>query len=143
MLTNEELKRRLEAHNFNCPPITDLTKSVLIRKLAQLDGVEKKNVSKKQAKLMEYSSAEEETSNTPKLRRKKPLSSTASTSDKKLPPPKTTRNGNGYHSNVKPSAGAIVTTRRFAGNRNGTDVVKKSNLVQYSDKVFSTYILLD
>ena len=53
-------KRYSGPHNFNCPPITDLTKSVLIRKLAQLDGVEKKNVSKKQAKLMEYSSAEEE-----------------------------------------------------------------------------------
>ena len=140
MLSNEELKKRLEAHNFNCPPITDLTKSVLIRKLAQLDGVEKKNVSKKQTKLMEYSSAEEDTSNTPKLRRKK-QSSTATTSDNKLPPPKTTRNGNGYHS-VKPSAGTTVTTRRFAGNRNGTEVVKKSNLVQYSDQVFANCVLL-
>ena len=37
-LSDAELKKRLEAHNYTVPPITGTTRSLLEKKLAQLDG---------------------------------------------------------------------------------------------------------
>ena len=37
-LSDAELRRRLQAHNFEVPPITDSTRTVLVKKLTQLDG---------------------------------------------------------------------------------------------------------
>ena len=37
-LSDAELRRRLVAHNYTVPPITDSTRGLLLKKLAQLDG---------------------------------------------------------------------------------------------------------
>ena len=37
-LSDAELKKRLEAHNYQVPPITATTRGLLQKKLAQLDG---------------------------------------------------------------------------------------------------------
>ena len=37
-LSDAELRRRLQAHNFEVPPITDSTRTLLVKKLAKLDG---------------------------------------------------------------------------------------------------------
>lgn len=72
VITNAELKRRLEAHNFPVPPITDSTKGVLIKKLEQLDNGRNGGKSRHQTKkLFDYSSAEDESApSTPNLRRR-------------------------------------------------------------------------
>ena len=36
-ISDLELKKRLEAHNYQVPPITESTKKVLLKKLIQLD----------------------------------------------------------------------------------------------------------
>jgi len=56
-IADDELRQRLEAHNYNVPPITDTTRSILVKKLRQLD------LQKKQRPLpagIDYSSAEED-----------------------------------------------------------------------------------
>jgi hypothetical protein len=37
-LSDTELKKRLEAHNYQVPPITATTRGLLQKKLAQLDA---------------------------------------------------------------------------------------------------------
>ena len=37
-ISDAELKKRLEAHNYQVPPITATTRGLLQKKLAQLDG---------------------------------------------------------------------------------------------------------
>ena len=37
-ISDAELKKRLEAHNYPVPPITGSTRTTLEKKLAQLDG---------------------------------------------------------------------------------------------------------
>ena len=37
VISDIELKKRLEAHNYQVPPITEHTKKVLLKKLNQLD----------------------------------------------------------------------------------------------------------
>ena len=37
-LSDAELRRQLEAHNYAVPPITASTRGLLVKKLAQLDG---------------------------------------------------------------------------------------------------------
>lgn len=41
-LSDAELRLRLEAHNYTVPPITDTTRGLLAKKLAQLDGENQK-----------------------------------------------------------------------------------------------------
>ncbi len=38
VMSNEELMRRLKAHNYAFPPITPSTRGVLLKKLSQLDA---------------------------------------------------------------------------------------------------------
>lgn len=40
-ISNEELTRRLKAHNYNAPPVTASTRSVLLKKLESLDAEKK------------------------------------------------------------------------------------------------------
>ena len=69
VISDLELKKRLEAHNYQVPPITESTKKVLLKKLSQLD---KEANHSKSSKLNEYSSADEDASNpSPYLRRRK------------------------------------------------------------------------
>ena len=42
-LSDAELKTRLEAHNYQVPPITATTRGLLQKKLAQLDGDNQKS----------------------------------------------------------------------------------------------------
>ena len=141
VISNEELKRRLQAHNYNCPPITDLTKNVLIRKLAQLDG-EKKNGpsnSQKRYKLMEYSSAEEDTSqsNTPRPRRKTIKPSTDQQKLSNSSRKSTTNNGNGHslRENVATKNNRQEFAKKYGGIRtNGKEAAnQRASLMQFSD----------
>ena len=43
-LSDAELKKRLEAHNYQVPPITATTRGLLQKKLAQLDGDSNKSI---------------------------------------------------------------------------------------------------
>ncbi len=72
-ISDAELKRRLEAHNYPVPPITESTKRILLKKLNQLDkqAAIETNAS---SKLLDYSSAEED-SQTPKLRQRRNFAS--------------------------------------------------------------------
>jgi len=60
-ISDAELRQRLEDHAYNVPPITDTTRSILIKKLNQLDAQRPIN-SKKQGSYspLDYSSAEDE-----------------------------------------------------------------------------------
>ena len=72
VISDRELKKRLEAHNYQVPPITEHTKKVLLKKLNQLD--KEANHNGKSSKLNDYSSAEEDGSSanpSPYLRRRK------------------------------------------------------------------------
>lgn len=40
-ISNEELSRRLKAHNYNAPPVTASTRSVLLKKLQTLEDDKK------------------------------------------------------------------------------------------------------
>ena len=42
-LSDAELRRRLEGHNFAAPPVTGSTRPLLLKKLAQLDGDNQKS----------------------------------------------------------------------------------------------------
>ena len=84
VISDLELKKRLEAHNYQVPPITEHTKKVLLKKLNQLD--KEANHNGKSSKLNDYSSAEEDGSSanpSPYLRRRKvtspPTNATTST----------------------------------------------------------------
>jgi len=55
-LSDDEIRQRLEAHNYNVPAITDTTRSVLVKKLRQLD----QQAVKSKAPSIDYSSAEED-----------------------------------------------------------------------------------
>ena len=55
-LSDDEIRQRLEAHNYNVPAITDTTRSVLVKKLRQLD----QQAVKCKAPSIDYSSAEED-----------------------------------------------------------------------------------
>merc|ERR1711971_770905 len=71
LISDLELKKRLEAHNYQVPPITETTKKILLKKLNQLD---KEANNSKASKLHDYSSAEEDGSSSnasPYLRRRK------------------------------------------------------------------------
>ena len=57
-ISDSELRLRLEEHNYNVPPITDTTRSVLVKKLRQLD-MQRKPRSFPAAGI-DYSSAEED-----------------------------------------------------------------------------------
>ena len=61
-LSDAELRWRLEAHNYAVTPITDGTGRLLIKKLAQLDGDNKKACKAKSIKppLVAYSYVDEE-----------------------------------------------------------------------------------
>ena len=50
-LSDDELKKRLEAHNIKVPPITGTTRSLLEKKLEKLDVESAKS---KKGKLCEY-----------------------------------------------------------------------------------------
>ena len=118
-ISDAELRRRLEAHKYPCPPITEFTKSILVKKLHQLDQDSKTKKSK--AKLFEYSSAEEDTSSTPSLRRRKNISSQRKTVAQ--PAPKAS------HSNGKSSASKVTSIALRPTNGR-----HKSTLVQLSDE---------
>ena len=129
VITNEELRLRLEAHNYNVPPITELTKNVLIRKLQQLDNekLKQNRNGPSRNKLMEYSSAEEDASNTPKLRRKKPTTVEKRTSKR------FSNNGNNGHSSEH-----APTFKKPVAIKNGKSseqvaTTKKPSLVQFSE----------
>ena len=53
-LSDAELRRRLQAHNFEVPPITDITRTVLVKKLAQLDGSHQKTTKGKKTLALIY-----------------------------------------------------------------------------------------
>ena len=55
-LSDEDIRQRLEAHNYNVPAITDTTRSVLVKKLRQLDQQHKSS----NKPSIDYSSAEED-----------------------------------------------------------------------------------
>ena len=116
-ISDAELKRRLEAHKYPCPPITESTKTILIKKLSQLDQDSKTKKQIAKAKLFEYSSAEEDTS-TPSLRRRKNVSSQR----KSVVPTVAHSNGKGGKTIER-----IVAARPTNGRH-------KSTLVQLSDE---------
>ena len=128
VITNEELRVRLEAHNYNCPPITELTRDVLVRKLLQLDDqkLKQNRNGPSRNKLMEYSSAEEDTSNTPKLRRKKPTTVEKRTSKR------FSNNGNGHSSEHAPTFKKPVALKNGKSSEQ-TATTKKPSLVQFSE----------
>ena len=115
-ISDAELKRRLEAHKYHCPPITESTKSILVKKLNQLDQQSHQQKSNTKAKLFEYSSAEEDTNSTPNLRRRKNVSLQRK--------PKNYSNGKGQASQISNQ----TETKRPANGRH------KSTLVQLSDE---------
>ena len=53
-LSDAELRRRLVEHNYTVPPITDSTRGLLLKKLAQLDGDNQKATKGKLWKLTFY-----------------------------------------------------------------------------------------
>ena len=57
-ISDYELRERLESHGYNVPPITDTTRTVLFKKLNQLD--EASRDSRRRYSGLDYSSAEEE-----------------------------------------------------------------------------------
>lgn len=57
-ISDDELRQRLEAHSYNVPPITDTTRSTLVKKLRQLDQQGKPRIPA--AAGIDYSSAEED-----------------------------------------------------------------------------------
>ncbi len=61
-LSDDDIRHRLEAHNYNVPAITDTTRSVLVKKLRQLDQEAAANSRSKAASKpsVDYSSAEED-----------------------------------------------------------------------------------
>jgi len=96
VITNAELKRRLEAHNYPVPPITDSTKRILIKKLAQLDSDRNGGKTRQTKKLFDYSSAEDDSApSTPSLRRRAVIAS-ASTKNGATSEHKKKANGNGH-----------------------------------------------
>ena len=121
VISDAELKRRLEAHKYPVPPITESTKSILVKKLSQLDQDSKTRNAK--AKLFEYSSAEEDTNSTPSLRRRKNVPS-----QRKTVVPTTE-----YHSNGKGNGKTSKVTNIVAPPR-PTNGRHKSTLVQLSDE---------
>ena len=125
-ISDAELKRRLEAHKYQCPPITGSTKAILIKKLNQLDASQEsrrlKSSSAKSSKLFEYSSAEED-ANTPTLRRRKNVASSVPTSQRNSTP--------------QPNGKKVSNTRRSANFVPPIHSIKsrnKSTLVQLSDE---------
>ena len=108
VISDLELKRRLEAHNYPVPPITETTKKILVKKLNQLD----KEASRQVNKLIDYSSAEDDVSANPSphLRRRKVTASTS--------------NGNGTsHHNTRRS-------EALTSYKNGTRTVQEPYKVQ-------------
>lgn len=79
LISDNELKRRLEAYNYPVPPITETTKKILLKKLTQLDKEASAGKRRAPSNLIDYSSAEEEASSTPSLRRRKGASCTYKT----------------------------------------------------------------
>ena len=61
-LSDDEIRHRLEAHNYNVPAITDTTRSVLVKKLRQLDqqAVAASRLKAASKPSVDYSSAEED-----------------------------------------------------------------------------------
>lgn len=60
-ISDAELRQRLEDHSYNVPPITDTTRSILIKKLNQLDEQRSSNIRKQGVYTsLDYSSAEDE-----------------------------------------------------------------------------------
>lgn len=60
-IPDNELRQRLEDHNYNVPPITDTTRSILVKKLNQLDQQRKQAAPRKTVYSgLDYSSAEED-----------------------------------------------------------------------------------
>ena len=57
-ISDNELRKRLERHDYNVPPITDTTRKILFKKLNQLD--EASRGSRRRYSRLDYSSAEEE-----------------------------------------------------------------------------------
>ena len=111
VISDLELKKRLEAHNYQVPPITESTKKVLLKKLIQLD---KEANNSKASKLHDYSSAEEDGTSanpSPHLRRRKVNPTTTNA---------TSTNGSGRSSQR--------TTAPSTQNR------RKNQLVQISDE---------
>lgn len=67
-ISDSDLRERLEEHGYNVPPITDTTKAILIKKLAQLDAAAAKSKvveSRRRYSNLDYSSAEDEDAPTP------------------------------------------------------------------------------
>ena len=65
-ISDDEIRQRLEAHNYNVPAITDTTRSVLVKKLRQLDqqaakaAATQRLTSAASPSSIDYSSAEED-----------------------------------------------------------------------------------
>ena len=127
-ISDAELRRRLEAHNYSCPPITGSTKSTLIKKLSQLDQAQESKSRLKSASkpsmLFEYSSAEED-ANTPTLRRRKNLGSATSSSQRKMATPS---NGKSVSNTRKANLAPPLQSSSSSNGRH------KSTLVQLSDE---------
>ena len=119
VISDLELRKRLEAHNYQVPPITELTKKVLLKKLSQLD--KEANHYSKSSKLNDYSSAEEDGSSanpSPYLRRRKVTSSTTSNST----------NATSTNGSSRP------TSHRATVETTSTNRGRKSQLLQISDE---------
>ena len=122
VISDQEIRRRLKAHNYPVPPITELTRNVLIKKLSQLDKEAGK--SKPSSKLLEYSSAEEDgpAKNSPHLRRRKVQGSSQNSIS----------NGNSQNSRrtSKVAARPSVSNERF----NQQETRHRGQLMQLSDE---------
>lgn len=104
LISDNELKRRLEAYDYPVPPITESTKKVLLKKLCQLDKEASSGKRRPPSNLVDYSSAEEEASSTPSLRRRKVSNSAYKTEParaKILPPPGRKSTNGGHQQNSK------------------------------------------
>ena len=115
VISDLELKKRLEAHNYQVPPITESTKKVLLKKLSQLD---KEANHSKSSKLNEYSSADEDASSNPSpyLRRRKVVAPTPS------------NNANSANGSGRTSHRTSVASSSSNNNR------RQSQLLQISDQ---------
>jgi len=64
IISDHDLRQRLEEHSYNVPPITDTTRKILLKKLTQLDDQRKcsqvSRASKKSYAVLDYHSADDE-----------------------------------------------------------------------------------